>query len=527
MRHHDVDTEHKKEIFCKGGFSMTMKNNDLKNKLNELHLYINEDEKKKSMDEKEKAEILNSVMKKINYQKEHQNENADSINDADTNASAGNSRLQRKRGFIMKNKYAKAAAVVLGIAIAGSTITVGARAIFMKTPIARYFGIEAMDDGAKKDKLQKSTEKMVQNLSVSDTVKGIKASIDQAFGDDYACYLSMNVTGFQKNKKYDDLSGNGTFGEIEPIISGTDNSIVQTSIQNEGGKDDGSNNYLLTLGCEKMEGRHITLKLKDFGYYNDKEKFIPVIKGTWTLDWKLSYSTDPKKFVVDKNIDIYGSKAVWNDISLTPISASVSLTMLKENAAEMPEGVDPNNELYVDFADGSRISSRFADSEAVYDNTTNISLNFSKIKDLDDIVSVTFAGVTYPIHPEKAPHKNIYTNKEMKFSLSFSDDMYKVLKATKTKTYKDPDFKKKAQKVSFIMKKGKTTMPLCTIFRVKGMLSANDAQKINPSLIYADYYDGYTYFLQYGEIVDKAQSDAFADLLNNEPYLLHLITFIK
>ena len=105
--------------------------------------------------------------------------------------------------------------------------------------------------------------------------------------------------------------------------------------------------------------------------------------------------------------------------------------------------------------------------------------------------------------------------------------MYKVLTATKTKTYKDPDFKKKAQKVSFIMKKGKTTMPLCTIFRVKSMLSANDAQKINPSLIYADYYDGYTYFLQYGEIVDKTQSDAFANLLNNEPYLLHLITFIK
>ena len=336
------------------------------------------------------------------------------------------------------------------------------RKLMQNMPVDDIDGIEAMEDGAKKDKLQKSTEKMVQNLSVSDTVKGIKSSIDQAFGDDYACYLSMNVTGFQKNKKYDDLSGNGTFGEIEPIISGTDNSIVQTSIQNEGGKDDGSNNYLLTLGCEKMEGRHITLKLKDFGYYNDKEKFIPVIKGTWTLDWKLSYSTDPKKFVVDKNIDIYGSKAVWNDISLTPISASVSLTMLKENAAEMPEGVDPNNELYVDFADGSRISSRFADPEAVYDNTTNISLNFSKIKDLDDIVSVT-----YPIHPEKAPHKNIYTNKEMKFSLSFSDDMYKVLKATKTKTYKDPDFKK------------------------------------------------------------KAQSDAFADLLNNEPYLLHLITFIK
>ena len=56
------------------------------------------------MNKKEKAEILNSVMKKINYQKEHQNEKADSINDADTNASAGNSRLQRKINFKSQQK---------------------------------------------------------------------------------------------------------------------------------------------------------------------------------------------------------------------------------------------------------------------------------------------------------------------------------------------------------------------------------------------------------------------------------------
>lgn len=484
---------------------MTINDKELDNKLNELHLYIDE-ENKPTMDEKEKAEILNSVMKKIEKQK--------NSNDA----------KKIKRYWNMKSKYTKVAVAVLGVFLIGGTITVGAKTILMRTPIARYFGLEAMEDGTKREKLEKDAEKMVQNLSISDTQNGLTVSVNQAFGDDYACYLSMNVNGFQDNEEFGNLFGTGTFKEINANIP--DKTIVQTSLHEEGGNDDNSNNYLMIIGCEDIKGSHVSLELNDFGYY-DNDEFVTVVKGTWKLEWDLSYDTDPQKYAVDKKIDIYGSEAVWDSVTITPISASVSLTMTKENAAELPDGVDANDELYVDFADGSRVSTRFADDDAIYNDTTKISLCFSEINDIDDIVSVSFAGVTYPLHEEKAPHKNIYTNEEMKFSLSFSDEMYKILDISDTTDYKDADFNQDAQKVDFVIKKDNTEMTFATIFRVKGMWSKEEAEEINPMAIYVDNYDGYTYFLQYGEIVEEAQAKAFENVLNNEPKLLHLISFIK
>lgn len=115
----------------------------------------------------------------------------------------------------------------------------------------------------------------------------------------------------------------------------------------------------------------------------------------------------------------------------------------------------------------------------------------------------------------------------MKFSLSFSDEMYKILDISDTTDYKDADFNQDAQKVDFVIKKDNTEMTFATIFRVKGMWSKEEAEEINPMAIYVDNYDGYTYFLQYGEIVEEAQAKAFENVLNNEPKLLHLISFIK
>lgn len=485
---------------------MTINDRELDNKLKDLHLYIDEEDTKLTMNEKEQAEILDSVIKKINMQKQCSDEK------------------NVKRYWKMKNKYTRVAVAVLGVFLIGSTITIGAKTLLMNTPIARYFGVEAMDGGAKKEKLVNDAKKMIQSLSVSDTQKGLTVSINQAFGDDNACYLAMNVKGLNDIKDFDSLVETGTFKDINANIA--DKTIIQTSIHDEGREDDDSNNYLMILECEDIKGSHVSLELKDFGYYAN-DKFIPVVEGSWKLDWDLSYDSAPQKYDVNQKINIYGSEAVWDNLTLTPISASVSLTMTKENAAELTDGVDANDELYVDFADGSRISSRFAEDDAIYNDTTKISLYFSQIKDIDDIVSVTFAGKTFPIHEDKAPHKNVYTNDKMKFSLSFSDEMYKLLDISDTIEYKDEYFKSNAQKVNFVMKKNNTEMTFATIFRVKGMWSKEEAEDINPLVTYVDYYDGYTYFLEYGEIVEEAQAKAFDKVLNNEPNLLHLITFTK
>ena len=45
---------------------MTINDRELDNKLKDLHLYIDEEDTKLTMNEKEQAEILDSVIKKIN-----------------------------------------------------------------------------------------------------------------------------------------------------------------------------------------------------------------------------------------------------------------------------------------------------------------------------------------------------------------------------------------------------------------------------------------------------------------------------
>ena len=419
---------------------MSMRNKDFDKELNNIQHYISDDEK---MDDKEKSEIFNLVMKKIEKEKQEE-------------------QTERKRDFPRKNKITKVVAAALAAVIIGGTVTVGAKTIFMRTPIAKYFNIGSVNDAAQKEKLEKTTGKMLQNLNISDEQKGLKVSINQIFGDDYACYLSVNVTGFQKNKKFDRLSGKGTFGEVNVDIP--DKSIIQTSLHDEGMNDDNSKNYLLIIGCEKMKGSHVKLQLKDFGYYNDKDEFLPVIKGTWNLDFDLTYSANPKKYTVNKEINIYGAKAVWNDVTFTPISASVSLTMKDKNDAELPTGVKPNDELCVNFADGSSISSYDVDDDAIYDDTTNISISFSEIKNLEDIVSVTFAGETYTIQPKKCLKNNsnnqntlfcsiFRPNKVMKCAIVFSDDMHKILKKYEIKNGDNAAFEKKAQKVESVVEK--------------------------------------------------------------------------
>lgn len=419
---------------------MSMRNKDFDKELNNIHHYISDDEK---MDDKEKSEILNLVMKKI--EKEKQEEQTES-----------------KRDLPRKNKITKVVAAALAAVIIGGTVTVGAKTIFMRTPIAKYFNIGAVNDAAQKEKLEKTTGKMLQNLNISDEQKGLKVSINQIFGDDYACYLSVNVTGFQKNKKFDRLSGKGTFGEVNVDIP--DKSIIQTSLHDEGMNDDNSKNYLLIIGCEKMKGSHVNLQLKDFGYYNDKDEFLPVIKGTWNLDFDLTYSANPKKYTVNKEINIYGTKAVWDDVTFTPISASVSLTMKDKNDAELPTGVKTNDELCVNFADGSSISSYDVDDDAIYDDTTNISISFSEIKNLEDIVSVTFAGETYTIQPKKCLKNDsnnqstlfcsiFRPNKVMKCAIVFTDDMHKILKKYEVKNCDNRVFEKKAQKIEPMVEK--------------------------------------------------------------------------
>lgn len=502
-------------IFClEGGFSMTKKEQNLEEKLEALHLYIEEEPKTEVMREEEKKELLHTVMDKIAMQKK-QIENG-------TGKNVRTITQKRKKRGIMKKNHTKVAVAVIGILLAGGTITAGARAIYLNSHLADYFRIASPANKKDADKLKDTTKNMVQNLNKTATSNGITLTAKQVIGDDYGCYLLLTVSGIKNKAAEDDLLSTPAFKNLNITIPGKDN--LQISDLKCMGLENGVYNYILKIGCENLEGSKITIHAKDFGY--QKKKFTSVAKGNWKLQWNVSYSGKTKEYAVNKNINVYGGKAVWDTLSITPLSASISLTMKTKNKIEMSEA-SANDALYVDFANGKRLNTKYMDAENVYDDTTKISMSFPTITDIDTIVSVTFSGVTYPIHPEKAVAKTTYTNKEMNFSLQLSDELKQVITTPKTENYKDADFNAKGQRVNFIGKKDNTKMTLFTIFRIRGMWSPEEADHKNPMAHYIAYQNGYTYFIQYGEIVEEAQNKAFANLLNKESGIEQFIAFLK
>lgn len=491
---------------------MAKKDQNLEEKLDALHQYIEEETKTEVMHEEEKKELLHTVMDKIAMQKK-QTENG-------TEKNVRKITKQRKKCDIMKRNHTKAAVAVIGVLLAGSTITAGARAIYLNSHLADYFRVTAPTNKENADKLRNTTKDMVQNVNTTATSNGVTLTIKQVIGDDFGCYLLMTVSGI-KNEE-DNLLSTPAFKNLDITISNKKN--LQISDLKCMGLENGIYNYILKIGCENLDGSNITIKAKDFGY--NEQKFIPVAKGNWTLQWNLSYKGKTKEYAVNKDINVYGGKAVWDTLSITPLSASISLTMKTKNKVEMSENL-ANDALYVDFANGKRLNTKYMDTEDVYDDATKISMSFPTITDIDDIVSVTFAGVTYPIHPEKAVKKTTYTNKKMNFSLQLSDELKQAIMNPKTENYKDTNFGANGQRVNFIGKKGNTKMTLFTIFRIKGMWSPEEAENKNPMATYIAYRNGYTYFIQYGEIVDEAQNKAFANLLNKESGIEQFIAFLK
>ena len=254
----------------------------------------------------------------------------------------------------------------------------------------------------------------------------------------------------------------------------------------------------------------------DFGD-GQSDDFRSIVDGKWDLKWKLSYQNNAKKIKVNKQIDLYGGKYNWDSISISPLSVSVSTTMIEEGVVHQSddEMLDLNDEFYVDFADGTRLNKEFMDTDDIYMDGANVSMTFHSIKDFDDVVSVTFAGVMIPVNPDNRQPKQLYVNDEMKFSMQMSDELYNMVQVSEVKSYEDEYLNTSGQYVSFVGELDDAQMTLFSIYRLKGMISPDEIEECAPLMTYLTYKDGYTYLIEYGEIASEEQM-VFVDILNRE-----------
>lgn len=443
------------------------------------------------MDEAEKERLLKNVMKKIETEKVN-------IEKED--------KIMNRKGRKIRNNMAKAAAVAGIVLVTGSVGVVGATMFHLSDKFSSYFGQEEPKDAHIEDNLRKVDAKAVN--------KGVTVEVDQVLGDDYGFYALFNVKGVKNPERIIEANFRNYEVNIEGLNEETPLSYNLIKVYDD--KDD-EFSFMLKVNSQNLTGKEISLTLKDFGEgesFEDKE-FNPVVKGNWKLNWKLSYKNNAKEIKVNKGIDIYGGKYNWDSIKISPLSVAVSTTMVKQgivHASDDPS-VDLNDEFYVDFADGTRLNKEYMDDDDIYMDGTDVLMTFHSIKNYDDIVSVTYAGVTIPINPEKQQPKKLYVNDKMKFSLQMSPELYDVVKVSKVKAYKDDYLKASGQSVSFVGEKDGAKMTFFSIERLKGMISPDKIEECNKT--YLTYKDGYTYIMEYGEIVSEEQM-VFADILNNQ-----------
>ena len=442
------------------------------------------------MDESEKERLLNSVTGKIEKEKE-------------TLETKGGRR--KKKHINVKQRITKIAAAIALVFITGNVVVVGATMLHLNEKFLSYFGQDELNES--------EIEENYRKVDATSVDKGVTIEVDQVLGDDHGFYALFSVKGVKDAERVIEPN----FRDYNVVIEGIEDDVpISYNVLKIYDDTEDEFSFMLKVNSQNLTGKEISFILMDFGD-GQSDDFRSIVDGKWDLKWKLSYQNNAKKIKVNKQIDLYGGKYNWDSISISPLSVSVSTTMLEEGVVHQSddEMLDLNDEFYVDFADGTRLNKEFMDTDDIYMDGANVSMTFHSIKDFDDVVSVTFAGVTIPVNPDNRQPKQLYVNDEMKFSMQMSDELYNMVQVSEVKSYEDEYLNTSGQYVSFVGELDDAQMTLFSIYRLKGMISPDEIEECAPLMTYLTYKDGYTYLIEYGEIASEEQM-VFVDILNRE-----------
>lgn len=228
-----------------------------------------------------------------------------------------------------------------------------------------------------------------EDIAAQDTSNGITVTAKQIIGDDYGFYVIFDTTE------------NGTVtkkiavNEAEVEIRGAD--VYQCSdiigMQNEN-----DNTFMLhIMSAENLQGKEIAVHLKNTGTGKMKNDCdLGAQDGAkWYLSWKINYSNSAKSFDVSKPVSIYGGSAVWESISISPVSVSVKLSGF---SGIKPHCGNADDTITVIMKDGSVLSSAAVEDTDILNDTGFITMSFNRIIDISKAESVTFAGEIYKMN---------------------------------------------------------------------------------------------------------------------------------
>jgi len=161
------------------------------------------------------------------------------------------------------------------------------------------------------------------------------------------------------------------------------------------------------IGEEKFGETMLTIELKDFGYFDfdQMDQFESIYNGTWSLDIAFDPVGDTSKtIVVNEDIRIDEYKFTVDEIMLTPLSCTVSLTCHEDD--RNPYIIGPlydsfaakSKDCIVSLADGTVLNSEYFDiSPTGGGGDYDVVLSFDVPILVENIASVTILGNEYTV----------------------------------------------------------------------------------------------------------------------------------
>lgn len=427
-------------------------------------------------------------------------------------------------------KYSR---LVTAAAVAGAVCLAGATAVAafgLDQNIKNFFHIQ---DEAE----EKKAEKLVSEVDTKAESNGVKISVSQIISDKSRFYAVLDA------KDIPDEPNELEFEETDLTVQGKDGKKYDYTMQEPkmGGIDGNNTKFaFLVSGINDngedvdINGKKVNITLKNIGYHENDGTFVSVVKGNWKLDWTIQNEADSETVPVDKKIQLLDSKGIWRDIVISPLSLTVHFNITEQGKTHLSEEewekYEESDRLTVQFTDGTRIDSRFAEdvneSWGTKEELGYKNIGFSRIIDSKQIESVTFGKKTIVLNKSSnTVSRTNVTAKAANCTIALPEEVSKILSLEEKMHEKNADFGCKEMYTIFWGEKNNARMPLFTIHRLKGMFSEEDLDEKNPMMTYIGYHQGYTYTIEYGEIQDENQNREFADILNK--YISNVLPYFE
>lgn len=275
---------------------------------------------------------------------------------------------ERKVGLTMSHK--KRFTLLVAATLSMSVIAISATTLFqMNDTFAKYFNFNA----------EKEQSKPLPGMDVKESVTEKDVTIDatQVVGDGYGFYVLLEVKAPHLSSKCIDFENiNVTIDKADTLSW---NYVIASHTQ------DTTSIILNVQTSENLIGQKINLTLTNL--LTDTS----TLQASWPLSWTLDYKDVSKLFDVNQMIDLYGGKALFKTVAISPFSVYVNLV---EKEAFSLHGGPYDDTIIVTLNDGTVLTST---SDNTFNDTTTIGMTFGKIIDLSTIKSITFAGTQVPI----------------------------------------------------------------------------------------------------------------------------------